>query len=110
MDSEVMNKEKSKRSRFNEIGTLDYVNESSVVRAASLVKKGIVLSLAHTYEIDMPTVWFHGHSFTQILELQKTLLGCLKNSRTDLAHLFVGTSSPITLGHTWILSIMQLKV
>ncbi len=82
-----MNKEKSKRSRFNEIGTLDYVNESSVVRAASLVKKGIVLSLAHTYEIDMPTVWFHGPFFYTNFRTPENTLGMFKKFKNRLGSL-----------------------
>ncbi len=58
----------------DELGAVRNITSSVVLSAIKLVKTGKVLSLAQTYEANMPTVWFHGPFFcTTYRSIQNTL-------------------------------------
>jgi kynurenine formamidase len=47
----------------DEVGALNEITPEVVLSSLKYVKKGTILSLGQTYEMGMPTVWFHGPFF-----------------------------------------------
>ena len=58
----------------DEVGALNEITPSVILSALKLVKKGRVLSLAQTYQVEIPTVPFHGPFFYSTF---RTVQGCL---------------------------------
>lgn len=70
-----------------EVGALKVLTEEAVLSALKYVKKGKVLSLAQTYEIDMPTVLFHGPFFYSTFRTFEHTMKDFKNNENELGSL-----------------------
>jgi kynurenine formamidase len=74
----------SKWGKRDQIGALNEITSKVVLDSVLLVKSGKVHSLAQTYELNMPTIWFHGPFFYSTLRKVETCLNMFEENRNRL--------------------------
>ena len=68
----------------DEVGALNEVTPDIVLSSLGMARKGKILSLGQTYEIGMPTVWFHGPFFYSTFRRAETSLEMFKEFKNKL--------------------------
>lgn len=71
----------------DEIGALNEITEKVVLSALKHVRIGKVLSLAQTFETEMPTIWFHGPFFYATFRTFENTLKQFKQYENEIGSL-----------------------